>query len=337
MKKNLLYTFVGMGCLSLASCSNDDITPSIDIAPEYEASLTLTENSIHADTVIYEWYHKYNTAVLYKFNDNDLTWLWSSKLTNAFKKFDVTNREDSIAVEAMVENVKTQLFANYSDDFLASRLPYRIFLTKQLFKNSSESSGCIVATNNNQDNMVFGYADEDGDAYSASKFKTGTTTVFTKIFFESLNPQPTAFIESKVPCALNLATMPLKPGGTTWKDTDPDLIAEQKVYPDFVDREDSSAKTLHSFHVLGYMVGGASFGAKLPTDGQDYAAYLDFICNNPGSYIRQRTQYYWRMAKRASLLIEYQKTYQNEDLIAKQNTKFPDDKVTMDDFAYVEK
>lgn len=336
MKRNILYAIAGMGCLSLASCG-DDITPSIDVSPEYENVLTLTENSIHADTVIYEWYKKYNTAVLYKFKDEDLTWLWSSKMSNLFKKFDITNQEDSIAVEKMVANVQTQLFANYSDDFLAGRLPYRIFLTKQLYKNSSESSGCIVATNNNQDNMIFGYADEDGDAYSASKFKTETTTVFTKIFFESLNPQPTDFINSKTPCALNLASMPLKPGGTTWRDTDDALLAEQKVYPDFVDQTSSSAKNLHCLQVLGYMVGGASVGVKLPTDGQDYAAYLDFITNNPGSYIRPRTQYYWRMARRATYLINYQKTYQNEDLIAKQNAKFPDDKVTMDDFSYTEK
>ena len=88
MKKNLLYTLMAIGCLSLASCGEDDLTPSIDISPEYEANLALTKSSIHADTVIYKWYQKYNTAILYKFNDNDPTWLWSSKLTNGFKKFD---------------------------------------------------------------------------------------------------------------------------------------------------------------------------------------------------------------------------------------------------------
>lgn len=106
MKKNLLYTFMAIGCLSLASCGEDDLTPSIDISPEYEANLALTKSSIHADTVIYKWYQKYNTAILYKFNDNDPTWLWSSKLTNGFKKFDISNREDSIAVEEMVDNLK---------------------------------------------------------------------------------------------------------------------------------------------------------------------------------------------------------------------------------------
>lgn len=336
MKKNLLYTFMAIGCLSLASCGEDDLTPSIDISPEYEANLALTKSSIHADTVIYKWYQKYNTAILYKFNDNDPTWLWSSKLTNGFKKFDISNREDSIAVEEMVDNLKTQLFDGFSDDFLAERLPYRIFLTKQLYKKADESSGCIVATNNNQDNMIIGYADEDGYAYRVSKFKDGTNTVFAKIFFESLNPQPTDFINLKVACAFNLPSMPLKPGGTGWKDTDPELEKEQKVYPDFVDPNDATAKNLHILQVLGYMVNGATMGAKLPTDAQDYAGYLDFIGNKPGSYIRQRTQYYWRIARRAKVLIEYQKTYQNEDLIAKQNAKYPDDKVTIEDFAYPE-
>lgn len=141
MKKNLLYTFMAIGCLSLASCGEDDLTPSIDISPEYEANLALTKSSIHADTVIYKWYQKYNTAILYKFNDNDPTWLWSSKLTNGFKKLDISNREDSIAVEEIVDNLQTQLFAGYPEDFLTEHLPYRIFLTKQLYKKADESSG----------------------------------------------------------------------------------------------------------------------------------------------------------------------------------------------------
>ena len=62
MKKNLLYTLMAIGCLSLASCGEDDLTPSIDISPEYEANLALTKSSIHADTVIYKWYQKYNTT-----------------------------------------------------------------------------------------------------------------------------------------------------------------------------------------------------------------------------------------------------------------------------------
>lgn len=52
MKKNLLYTLMAIGCLSLASCGEDDLTPSIDISPEYEANLALTKSSIHADTVM---------------------------------------------------------------------------------------------------------------------------------------------------------------------------------------------------------------------------------------------------------------------------------------------
>ena len=336
MKKNLIYIFLATGCLSLTSCSDDDITPSIDISPEYETALTLNENSIHADTLIYEWYHKYNTAILYKFKDTDLSWLWASKLSNYYVKFDITNKEDSTAVEDMVDKLKNQFFANYSDAFLAENLPYKIMLTKELHTSSSTTSAYTNAISNNQDAMIIGYMKSESGTYSAANFKENVGTVFTQLFFGVLDPKPVEFLNSIVACALNMTTMPLKPGGTTWRDTDPEIEAEQKTYPDFVNQDVTSERQLHSTNVIGYIKGGKS-PVTVPSQGQDYADYLDFIANNPGSYIRQRTQYYWRIAKRASLLIEYQKTYRNEDLIAKQNEKYPDDKVTLEDFSYTEK
>lgn len=333
---------LGLGCLTLASCGEDEIVPSIDISPEYESKLALNENSTHADSVIYEWYQKYNTAVLYDFEDNDLTWLWASKLTNYFEKFDTKSRstyeEDSAAIETVVANLQTQLFDNYADDFLAANLPYKIFITKELHSSYSQSSSYIAATNNDQDNMIVGYLKDENSPFTASKFGDGVTTTFVKIFYESLDPQPTEFVNSKVVCWLNLPTMPIKTGmAATYANVDKNITAEQKVYPDFVDQTSSTERNMHTLNVVGFLKNGATMGAKCPSDGLDYASYIDFITNNPGSYIRQRTQYYWRIAKRASIMIEYQKTYQNEDLIAKQNEKYPDDKVTLDDFSYTEK
>lgn len=333
MKKNILYTM--LGCAFFASCSDDNISPNIDTSPEYQSVLTLNENSIHADTIIYEWYQKYHTAVLYQYEDKDLTWQWASKLTNYYEKFDISNKEDSAAVETVVSYIQTELFDKYADDFLAERLPYKMMLTKELHSGSLTTSEYVNVITNNQDAMIVGYLANADAPFTKSKFQENLTTVFTQLFFSALDPEPTEFLTPLVLCWHDMTTFPLLPGKTGIRDTDPEIEAEQETYPDFVDSDDYQARQLHSTNVVGYIKGGKN-AITVPEKGQDYADYLDFIGNNPGSYIRQRTQCYWRIAKRASLLIEYERTYQNNDLIAKQNEKFPNDKVTMEDFSYPE-
>ena len=94
MKKIALYTLLS-GALLFGGCATeDDIVPNVDTTPEYEELLKATDSSSEIDQTIYEWYQKYNTAFLYKFEDNDFSWLWTSKFNRSYVKFDPSNEED---------------------------------------------------------------------------------------------------------------------------------------------------------------------------------------------------------------------------------------------------
>ncbi|MGR4858032.1 hypothetical protein ABLT32_02905 [Bacteroides pyogenes] len=326
MEKIMHYTWLAAGILLLGSaCAEDTLTPQIDIASEYGYLTELTEQSSHADSVIAKWYGKYNCAVLHRFKEEDFTWLWAGKFEKPYAKFDTANQEDSASLEKMLDYIETRLFVNYSDEFLKENLPYKIFLVKEL-KESYITQRYVNVLSNDQDALFVGYMSSATHPYSAANFEANLSTAFAQLFFSKMSQKPTEFLASIVPVKYSLITVP----------QDKAIEAEQKIYPDFVDKNEMVQRNAHAANVIGY-IKGANNTAKIPTQGQDYADYLSFITNNPGSYIRQRTQYYWRMAKRAALFIDFFKKMKEEDLIAKQNAKFPDDKVTSDDFNYTEK
>ena len=90
----------------------------------------------------------------------------------------------------------------------------------------------------------------------------------------------------------------------------------------------------HEANVCGYIIAYLPTHVQEPTEAQDYADYLTFLTKRPGSEIRQITNFYWRVAYRATLFMEFYKEAFGEDLIAIQNAAFPDDKVTLEDFNY---
>ena len=113
MKKLALYTLLS-GALLFGGCATeDDIVPNVDTAPEYEELLKVTESSSEADKTIYEWYQKYNTAFLYKFEDNDFSWLWTSKFNRSYVKFDPTNEEDMAMLDKQLNYIQTKLLDMY--------------------------------------------------------------------------------------------------------------------------------------------------------------------------------------------------------------------------------
>jgi hypothetical protein len=108
---------------------------------------------------------------------------------------------------------------------------------------------------------------------------------------------------------------------------DAQMKADLKVKPDF-------ENLYHEANVCGYILAYLPSRVQAPTEAQDYADYLTFLTKRPGSEIRQITNFYWRVAYRATLFMEFYKEAFGEDLIAIQNAAFPDDKVTLEDFNY---
>ena len=343
MKKRILYSIMGVASLLFAACE-DDITPSIDITPEYDYLLELTPNSVHADTVISEIYQKYEVAILYKFEEKDFRWLWADQINYYYEPLDISLQEDSIALENMIRYIETALIEGKDEATLRKTLPYKMFLTKEMHSGSSKDDDYSNVVYNGQDAILIGYMSSATEAYDEAIFISGLGTVYNTLMYNALDPKPTDFINSREASSLNLSG-----GGLVTSPANEAIETEPEweTYPEFLLEELGGAVVTnpygyyHMGNVMGYIY---TYGTKpgtatlyLPDEATDFADYYAFITGNPGSYIRERTQYYWRIAKRATLLIEYYQEYQGEDLIATQNANFPDDPVTMDDFAYVDR
>lgn len=339
MKSKIIYSVLLACGLCFGSCSEDEVEPKIDITPEYDYLLNLTKESIHADTIIAEWYKKYNCAALYSFEEKDFRWLWAGKINSYYECLDVSQKEDSIALETMVRYVNDYLITAGDEKTLKKVLPYRIYFTKEFHEKNDKNSTYLNVLHNEQDALIIGYLSKEDTPYDETTFGTGLSGMFIKLSYNALNPKPEKFINSREKG--KFGDMVLSPENPSIEDEE-----EWKNIPDFVPKNEETGevdtydKYRHQANVMGFVTSVAKKAGTAPTyapdEATDYGDYLSFITKRPGSYIRERTQYYWRMAKRGGLLIEYYKEYQGEDLIATQNANFPDDKVTLEDFSYDE-
>lgn len=316
MKRNILCSLLGL--LLLAGCSEEEITPQLDMTPEYEKQLAVDENSSQIDKTIYDWYKKYNSAFLYKFEDKDISWTWTSTQPRYYVPWDVTNEEDMAMLEIQLAKVEEYLLSRYEEDVLKKFLPYKVFLVKELRStNSTLSSAYAVALYNGQDAMFVGYLQRRGALPADSKFDSELSSILESLVFSNLEQYFSRFMDSRVPVNFKLLSWP----------EDPSIEEEQKIKPDFENDN-------HLANVCGYIIGYNISHTQLPTEIQDYADYLTFLTKNPGSEIRKITNFYWRVAWRASLFMEGYKVANGKDLIEVQNAAFPNDKVTMEDFKY---
>lgn len=320
MKKFVIYALLSGALLFSGCATEDDITPNVDTTPEYEELLKVTESSSDADKKIYEWYQKYNTAFLYKFEDNDFSWLWTSKFNRTYVKFDPSNEEDMAMLDKQLGYIQTKLLDMYDEETLKNSLPYKVFLVKELRSTanatSSLSSTWVLAASNGQDAMMIGYLKKTSP-FTASNFEAELGSVFGGFFFAKMPVKPTKFMETRPTLTAKLVTMP----------KDAQMKADLKIEPDFENEN-------HEANVCGYIIAYLPTHVQEPTEAQDYADYLTFLTKRSGSEIRQITNFYWRVAYRATLFMEFYKEAFGEDLIAIQNAAFPDDKVTLEDFNY---
>ena len=208
----------------------------------------------------------------------------------------------------------------YDEETLKNSLPYKVFLVKELRSTanatSSLSSTWVLAASNGQDAMMIGYLKKTSP-FTAANFEAELGSVFGGFFFAKMPVKPTKFMETRPALTAKLVTLP----------KDAQMKEDLKIEPDFENEN-------HDANVCGYIIGYLPTHVQEPTEAQDYADYLTFLTKRSGSEIRQITNFYWRVAYRATLFMEFYKEAFGEDLIAIQNAAFPDDKVTMEDFNY---
>lgn len=333
--KKIILSVLALAGLLCGACE-DDITPSVNIDPEYGYLTELGPNSIHADTVISEWFQKYECAVLYKFEEKDFRWTWAEKTNNYYVPLDITKQEDSLALETMLAYIYKYMIEGNDEQTVRKTIPYKFFLVKELHSSLSETSSYISTFYNGQDAVYVGYMGSESEPYDEATLGSALASVYMSLIYNALDPKPKDFINSREACGSDLIVMP-----------ENEAIEDELEWdsvPEFVPRDEYGEVTVnpdlyyHEANVLGYIKSYSKTGTGapmyIPDEATDYSDYRSFITNQPGSYIRERTQYYWRIAKRATLLIEYCAESLGEDLIATQNANFPDDPVTMEDFAY---
>lgn len=329
-----------------AACGEKDITPSVNNESEYNYLLELTPNSTPVDRTIAEWFKKYDCAVLYKFEEKDFRWLWSERINYYYEPIEFNSEEDEDykALENMVGYIEKYLITGKAESVLKKTLPYKIFLTKEMHQRDYKESAYLNSIYNGQDAILLGYMQSEEKPFDEISFAANLNAVYMSLVYNALEPKPKEFVESREKCDVigknEWITMPSNPAIEDEPEWDPE------VYPDFLNPDENGQiptnpdSYYHNANVLGYIYSyGATPGSAplyAPDEATDYSDYYSFITNQSGSYIRARTQYYWRIAKRASLLIEYCKN-KGEDLIAIQNASVPNDPVRLEDFAYEER
>ena len=123
MKKYILYLAAAMACFGLNACySEDDLTPS---DPMTIGNFPQGNNDYDQEFVAF--YNKYNTQVLYEFEESDFRWNVTSNIPYYAEVADKSYIADAW------ELLDTYCFSIWSEEFLQKFLPYRILLASKLY------------------------------------------------------------------------------------------------------------------------------------------------------------------------------------------------------------
>ncbi|MRG48383.1 hypothetical protein GFS24_24925 [Chitinophaga sp. SYP-B3965] len=124
-------------CVITAGCDKKEDALVATEAPEaVYGDHTLPQGDHDYDDNIVDFYKKYNTLILYKFEDKDIFWD-VSRAINQCKYDPVTNkttsgymytRADEAYISQQLDLLHEKFFKYFSDDFLKQYLPRKIFL-----------------------------------------------------------------------------------------------------------------------------------------------------------------------------------------------------------------
>lgn len=116
--------------ICLLSCSKEDDLGKIEpLTPDY----TLPQSKSPADKRIVDFYNKYETYILYEFTESDFNW---SQMEGSSSNYTFTKADPQYAGE-MLDLLEDAWVSLYPVDFHKKYMPYKIFLTEELFYGSS--------------------------------------------------------------------------------------------------------------------------------------------------------------------------------------------------------
>ena len=136
MRAKILTCFFLGALLSIASCSEEEITPTPD-----NRLVEFPQGNNSYDAEILQIYQRYGTQMLYRYSDAMFRWQVTDQLGY------VSRQADEQYVDAAVRFIKNNCFQFYREDSLKAYLPYRIYLARDLGK-LFQYSGLDAAGNN---------------------------------------------------------------------------------------------------------------------------------------------------------------------------------------------
>ena len=136
MRAKILTCFFLGALLSIASCSEEEITPTPD-----NRLVEFPQGNNSYDAEILQIYQRYGTQMLYRYSDA----MFRGQVTDQLGY--VSRQADEQYVDAAVRFIKNNCFQFYREDSLKAYLPYRIYLARDLGK-LFQYSGLDAAGNN---------------------------------------------------------------------------------------------------------------------------------------------------------------------------------------------
>lgn len=161
----ILMIVVSIGLL--AGCKKESLQV-FDPQPQYQ----LPQGNHPYDQRIIDFYNKYGTYILYRFNDVDFRWNYSRKL------FFVAQPADPAYVEKTLNFLDKELFGYYKPEQLKAWMPYKILLCKEIHALDPSDYTKEMPLPEFVDaewalsHIAFGHADARWDKYTVAEKKT---------------------------------------------------------------------------------------------------------------------------------------------------------------------
>ena len=122
----------------ITSCRKDNNPP--EVSQKSDTRYQLPQGNASFDTDILNFFHTYNTYILYKFSDIDFNYQFSFNLAtppigslNAYTGPVVMRGGDSIAIQSALDFMNQYWFSFYPEDFKKKYLPQKILLAGLIY------------------------------------------------------------------------------------------------------------------------------------------------------------------------------------------------------------
>lgn len=291
---------------SLAACSSDDSTTISEklIAPEY--NLPKGEPGT-IDELIYNIHEKYGTYILYNFQEQDFKKKWNGKWLAWYAP--ANTKENLKYVEKFVKILHESVLTKYDEEFVRRNFPYKVFLVDTLCENTLSYNKRLVrkVLSNGNNAIAISNVGKASDSWTNNDWKQLSVELdkaFTVFYYSSFTEKPVKFISLRFP---------------------------KMFFPTVADPQREYSKYLYSCYSVGYAEG--KLNAYLsPNEDQDFASFIRLISGTKGTELKHIFKRFKIMKERAVALYTFMKIKMNMDLIATQNTNFPEDKLSIDIF-----